>query len=94
MLVSTKLTSWQEVNLALLVATNSLCVCVCVCVHTGQPQSFNFTVRPVTGYPVDLYFLVDFSASLKPFIATMKNLSRELGRDSALMGMTDITLNP
>lgn len=55
--------------------------------RVGQPQSFDFTVQPVTGYPVDLYFLVDFSASLKPFIATMKNLSRELA--DSLSNFTD-----
>ena len=51
----------------------------------GEPQSFDFTVRPTTGYPVDLYFLIDYSNSLRPFIATMKSLSTQLGMISAII---------
>jgi hypothetical protein len=46
--------------------------------RVGAPQTLDFTVRPSRGYPLDLYFLIDYSGSLVDFIDTLKNVTQEL----------------
>lgn len=40
-------------------------MCVCVCVHPGSEVSFMLSVQQLERYPVDLYYLVDVSASMQ-----------------------------
>lgn len=48
---------------------------------TGVPQDINVKYQLATGYPVDLYFLMDLTSSMK---ATKGNVAK-LGQDLAVL---------
>ena len=49
-----------------------------VTVCTGEPQTFTLSVKPARNYPLDMYFLVDLSASQSPDLVTLRNLSQSI----------------
>ena len=46
---------------------------------TGEPQTFNIRVSPSPDYPLDLYFLVDLSESMRDDLETLKLLTNDIG---------------
>ncbi|KAI5621151.1 integrin beta-5 [Silurus asotus] len=47
----------------------------------GHPTSFEVQVRPVEDYPVDLYYLMDLSLSMKDDLDTIRNLGTKLAEE-------------
>ena len=45
----------------------------------GQPQSVPITVRPAAVFPLDVYFLMDFSQSMNDDLATLQSITRDIG---------------
>ncbi|XP_033096130.1 integrin beta-1-like [Anneissia japonica] len=52
----------------------------------GKKLTFNIDIRPSVDFPVDIYFLMDLSLSMRPYLDTMKKSMFELSR--ALQGVT------
>ena len=52
---------------------------------SGSPESFTLEVRPAGDYPLDVYFLMDFSASMGDDLNSVKNLADTIGKDRAVM---------
>jgi hypothetical protein len=44
----------------------------------GYIETFNISVRPAADYPLDIYFLMDLSASTVDDIATMRSLATDI----------------
>lgn len=44
----------------------------------GEPQSFNLKFKRAEDYPIDLYYLVDLSYSMKDDLENVKNLGTQL----------------
>lgn len=47
----------------------------------GQPTSFKVSVKPAPNFPVDLYFLMDVSASLKDDLAKLQTLGAKIATE-------------
>ena len=45
----------------------------------GQPESFTVGVRPAGDYPLDVYFLMDFSSSMSDDLLNVQFLARSIG---------------
>lgn len=45
---------------------------------TGIPQTFTVSFKRVQGYPVDLYYLMDLSNSMKDDLDNVKGLGEDL----------------
>lgn len=45
---------------------------------TGLPTTFRVSFRRVQGYPVDLYYLMDLSYSMKDDLENVKELGKDL----------------
>lgn len=45
----------------------------------GLPESFNVKVKPAGNSPLDVYFLMDFSASMYDDLATVRSISSDIG---------------
>ena len=56
-------------------------------VFTGLPTTFTVFFKRVQGYPVDLYYLMDLSNSMKDDLENVKKLGRDLFM--ALSGFTE-----
>lgn len=56
-------------------------------VFTGLSTKFNVSFKRVEGYPVDLYYLMDLSYSMKDDLENVKELGQELF--AALNKITD-----
>ena len=52
----------------------------CHCL-AGDPTWFGVQVRPVEDYPVDLYYLMDLSLSMKDDLDTILNLGTKLAEE-------------
>lgn len=50
---------------------------------TGAPAKFQLKVRQVEDYPVDLYYLMDLSMSMRDDLDTIRNLGTDLSREMA-----------
>lgn len=50
---------------------------ICLCT-AGEPQSFNLKFKLAEDYPIDLYYLVDLSYSMKDDLENVKNLGTHL----------------
>ena len=48
---------------------------------SGSPESFTLEVRPAGDYPLDVYFLMDFSASMNNDLNSVKNLADTIGKE-------------
>ncbi|KAG9476468.1 hypothetical protein GDO78_003164, partial [Eleutherodactylus coqui] len=46
--------------------------------RSGEPQTFNLTFRRAEDYPIDLYYLMDLSYSMKDDLENVKRLGTEL----------------
>ena len=46
--------------------------------RVGQPQTFTVSVRAADNFPLDLYMLMDFSASFKNDLVTVKNIAPDI----------------
>lgn len=46
---------------------------------TGEPQTFTVSVTPQANYPLDLYILMDLSASMSDDLDSISRLSVQLG---------------
>lgn len=46
--------------------------------HTDKPINFQIKFRRVAGYPVDLYYIMDLSTSMKPSKEKLVNLAASL----------------
>uniref|UniRef100_A0A3P9LZ69 Integrin beta n=1 Tax=Oryzias latipes TaxID=8090 RepID=A0A3P9LZ69_ORYLA len=56
---------------------------VTVTLRTGEPQTINLKFRRADDYPIDLYYLMDLSYSMKDDLENVKNLGTELMREMA-----------
>ena len=45
----------------------------------GEQVSFNVSVMTSRNYPVDFYFLMDLSSSLRDDVETLKNTTKNIG---------------
>lgn len=45
---------------------------------TGSPETFTVSFKRVQGYPVDLYYLMDLSNSMKDDLDNVKGLGKDL----------------
>jgi hypothetical protein len=45
---------------------------------SGVPQTFNVSFKRAEGYPIDLYYLMDLSFSMKDDLDTIKNLGQDI----------------
>ena len=45
----------------------------------GHPQSVPITVRPAAVFPLDVYFLMDFSGSMADDLATVQSVAGDIG---------------
>ena len=60
---------------------NSLCAFYSLVFHgLGEPQTFSIDVNRVRNAPLDLYFVVDQSRSMKDTLSTFQNVTGELCR--------------
>nr|WEL12718.1 integrin beta 1B [Halisarca dujardinii] len=50
-------------------------------VRPGEPQTFQVTIRPAPTFPLDVYFLMDFSASMEDDLATLQSIAGDIARD-------------
>lgn len=57
-------------------------------VFLGMPYTFQIKFKRAVGYPVDLYYLMDLSYSMKDDLMNVKNLGNDLLRE-----LTKITGN-
>ena len=48
-------------------------------IPSGSPESFTLEVRPAGDYPLDVYFLMDFSASMGDDLSSVQNLANTIG---------------
>ncbi|XP_070967263.1 integrin beta-7 [Oncorhynchus clarkii lewisi] len=46
--------------------------------RVGVPQTFNVSFKRAEGYPIDLYYLMDLSFSMKDDLDTIKNLGQDI----------------
>ena len=46
----------------------------------GQPAKFTVKVKPAKNYPVDLYYLMDLSYSMKDDLQNLKDLGAGIGK--------------
>lgn len=49
--------------------------------HAGDQTWFGLQVRQVEDYPVDLYYLMDLSLSMKDDLHTIRNLGTKLAQE-------------
>lgn len=54
---------------------------ISVTLRPGDQTSFEVQVRPVEDYPVDLYYLMDLSLSMKDDLDTIRNLGTKLAEE-------------
>ncbi|XP_072542011.1 integrin beta-5 [Salminus brasiliensis] len=54
---------------------------ISVSLRPGDQTSFEVQVRPVEDYPVDLYYLMDLSLSMKDDLDTIRNLGTKLAEE-------------
>lgn len=57
------------------VSSSLLCLS---CVFTGHSATFTVSFKRVQGYPVDLYYLMDLSNSMKDDLDKVKELGKDL----------------
>ena len=63
----------------LMSSTSSISICqTYLMLCTGEPQTFTLSVKPARNYPLDMYFLMDLSASQYPDLVTLRNLSQSI----------------
>lgn len=48
---------------------------------TGEPQKFSLKFKRAEDYPIDLYYLMDLSYSMKDDLENVKNLGTDLMRE-------------
>lgn len=48
--------------------------------NSGEPVSFRLGVRPAPNFPLDLYLLMDLSASMNDDLTNLKNLGGSIGK--------------
>ena len=53
-------------------------------IPSGSPESFTLKVRPAGDYPLDVYFLMDFSASMGDDLSSVQNLANTIGKQSSM----------
>ena len=46
--------------------------------RVGEPQSFNLSVKSAKNFPLDLYMLMDLSASFRPDLVLVQTISSEI----------------
>ena len=46
---------------------------------SGKPVNIRLTVRPAEDYPVDLYYVMDLSDSMKDDLENLKSLATKIG---------------
>ena len=47
---------------------------------SGVPATFEIKVKPAKNYPVDLYYLMDLSNSMRDDLDKLKNLGSKIGK--------------
>ena len=67
-----------NLNLCHLVLLYQFYVRLVTVYNTGEPQTFTLSVKPARNYPLDMYFLMDLSASQSPDLVTLRNLSQSI----------------
>lgn len=50
----------------------------CLISETGEPQTFSLTFKRAEDYPIDLYYLMDLSYSMKDDLENVKSLGTAL----------------
>ena len=59
---------------------------------TGEPQTFPLDVTPLADSPLDVYFLIDNSASLENALNSLQNSVNEIGQSTLECSMAKSTL--
>ena len=57
---------------------------------SGEPQQFRVLVNSTANYPLDLYILMDLSASMSNDLTTVQSLSNQLGRNKWTINLQKI----
>ncbi|XP_041433887.1 integrin beta-5 isoform X3 [Xenopus laevis] len=70
-----------ECNFSILQRVPSYTPSVCLVLPGGAAASFKVHVRQVEDYPVDLYYLMDLSLSMKDDLDTIRNLGTKLAAE-------------
>lgn len=52
-----------------------------LCHSTDEPQKFTLTFKRAEDYPIDLYFLMDLSDSMRSNLENVKNLGADLAKE-------------
>ena len=58
----------------------SVCVLILIISGLGEPQTFSIVVNRIRNAPLDLYFVVDQSASMRATLETFQGIIDELCR--------------
>lgn len=56
-----------------------------IALYIGQPAQFTIEVQPAANYPVDLYYLMDVSFSMRDDLDIMKDVMNTIGKTSAII---------
>ena len=48
---------------------------------SGEPISFRLGIQPAPNFPLDLYLLMDLSASMNDDLANLKTLGDDIGKE-------------
>lgn len=54
---------------------------MCIFLSQGEPQTFELKFKRAEDYPIDLYYLMDLSFSMKDDLENVKNLGTDLMRE-------------
>ena len=53
--------------------------------YIGQPAQFTIEVQPAANYPVDLYYLMDVSFSMRDDLDIMKDVMNTIGKTTTII---------
>ena len=73
-------------HMSMMILISLSCIMVCdgrpVNLITDKPFIFNATFRLAENYPVDLYFVMDVSQSMKEDKTTLASLGQDIGKNN------------
>lgn len=69
---------WKGIFLASAVMEFVMVSVCCLISETGEPQTFSLKFKRAEDYPIDLYYLMDLSYSMKDDLENVKSLGTAL----------------